>query len=536
MDYPLFTYLPDFSKMPMRRTSVAVDVLNIAAAKQWLNWPDTQPQTVTQWTFSGETDTERAQFTGMFEAMGGRAGHFLMPSYDRDLTLAALPAFEDTTITLEGSGYGAAYLGDSYPDRDGRYVFILCPKNGVHITRVLQSQNSGETSILTVEQFIPWDVEAGAMIGFARICRFEVDELEMEYGNEQHWSTSIATRTVRIRTDATRDIKLTDGVAHLLWKPLTDCHQELKTAARTVYNYCFALGPVAYATPQSGRPASTWAAWVGTDGVYLAKRSTLNPFTITDGDGTLSRLTDKAIRAAHLSLAFDENCNEVIAFSRRDETMIEIRGLVSDVVTKWTFEGFSPQLFQFWTIDNEAYDLIDAEIVCIYAKRGQAGLFGRFESEDFATEHLLGSFPNVPLRIEAIEIDGTDLSIICIDDSHREMVLRASYDYLTSNSIFTTFSINYSQAFTGSVYIVTSINAIELTTVVTGDTFTEVPTPIPTSGLTTGFAFTNETFQTVYTGVTYTYSTGLIAMTTFWLTTVGEVTSFFLTTEQNTTH
>lgn len=513
MDYPVFTFQPDFTKPPSRRVSVLADVMNVSAAKQFLSWPETQPQEVTQWSFSGESETERAEFVGFFERMGGRAGAFLMPSYSRDLAFATLPAIGSYAVTVTGSGYATNYLADSYPDRNGKYLFILCPVNGVHIMRVLRAVDSGDNSIITFEQRLPWAVSEGAMIGFARLSRFEVDDVEIIFGNEQHWSTSIPTRTVRVTVDCTREIALSDGVEHLLWKPFTSVRQELKPAARTVYSYAFAKGPAAYATPQGSRMADTWAAWVSNDGVRIAKRDTLNPFTITNGDGVLSRLTDLPIRAAHLSLAFDENCNEVIAFSRHDEETIEIRGLVADVVTSWTFDGFSPQLFQFWTIDNEAYDLADAEIVCIYAKRGTAGIYGRFESENFATERLLGAFPNVPLRIEYVEIDGTDLRVVCIDDGHREMVLTADYSYETSLLIpsvrttageRTTLLEEYLTGFTISTEFTTHRSTETFPTSVTVLTYstTHIPTLISVPTLYTGYTVVDYNFETLLTGFT----------------------------------
>lgn len=560
MDYPCFTFQPDFTKQPTRRVSVLADVLNLSAAKQFLAWPETQPQQVTQWTFSGESDTERASFSGFFEQMGGRAGVFLMPSYSRDLTLATLPAIGAYEVAVEGTGYGTTYLADSYPDRDGKYLFVLCPVNGVHISRVLRAVDSSGNSILTFEQRIPWAAAEGAMIGFARLTRFEIDNVEFIFGNEQHWSATMATRTVRVTVDCTREIPLSDGASHLLWKPFTTARQELKPAERIVYSYGFSLGPEVYATPQGARMNDTWAAWLGSDGVRIAKRGTVNPFTITDGDGVLSRLTDRKIKTEHLSLAFDENCNEVIAFSRHDEATVEIRGLVADVVTSWTFDGFSPQLFQFWTIDNEAYDLGDAEIVCIYAKRGTAGLYGRFESENFATERLLGSFPNVPLRIEYVEINDTTLTVVCIDDGHREMVLTADYSYLTTTppppavhtteGMTETILVGYLTGETVSTEITTTRSTETFTTSMTVLTYstTYIQTSKPT--LYTGETLEPDTFDTLVTGETisdgvtmetmvavptWTYLTGPTLKTTYTFATTTVIITNTTYTDKTTT-
>ncbi len=542
MDYEIFNLPPDFSAPPARSVARGTDSLAISPAPSVIAWPDTMDNIVTRWKFTGRVDSERNYFMGFFERIGGRNGCFLMPTWQRDFSCVALPSEGETVVAVNITGYAATYFADTYPDRPGKYVYFYCPANGFHGSRVIRAVDDGAASLITLEDAIPFNAQPGTICGWLLTSRFEMDQLERECLNETHWRCDMPIRNIRVTHDVTRTVLLEAMAGHLVWKAPTSAEQTLKPAARILYNYAFAQGPVTLSTvgpvlstaapdtPNPARMASTWAAWCGSDGVYIAKRSTLDPFTITDADGVKSTLFSKKVTTPHLSFAFDENGDEVIAFARKNETLISVVGRVSGVVTQFDFEGFSPQLFQFWTINNEAYDREDADIVCIYVKRGTAAIYGRFESESFDTEHLIGSCPNVPLRIEYVEMSGTDMRIVCIDDGHREMILHSDYSYTTHGYSYITHHTFE------PLYTDTEVETIELinhtfATYGTMQTLVEYPVGTDGSGHT---VFGNTLVDTL--GTFATNSIEALTHTTHQLTEIGQSSFDSIETITHTTH
>lgn len=527
MIYEVLSIPPNFATPPRRRVALNTDVL-AGQAESIVAWPETRNEVVTLWQWAGRTIEEKTAFIGFWERMGGRAGIFLMPSWQRDFYLAALPESGDVNVSVLIPSYADTYLSTTYPDRPGRYIYFYCPKNGFHSSRVLTAEDSGSASVLTLECAMPWTPQPGTITGWMQAGRFENDEISFNHANEEAWSCEMPTRTIRIALDVTRDISMERRPRTLLWYHPQRVTQALAPASKIVHTYGFAIGPDALSTPQTDRFTASWGAWIGSDGVYLAKVSSIDPFTITDADGDKSLLFPTRPDAVHLSVAFDENGDEVIACGRRGERLISIHGKVGGVAKLFLFEGYSPQLFQFWTISNEAYDLPDANIVCIYIKKGTSGIYGRFESESFETEHLLGACPSVPIRIESIEISGVILQIKCIDDGQRVMTMYADYSY-TTIPLYTHF-INHLTHYHTTYYDGETVVYYSIGTMVGGVTYVE--TPVGTAGMGT-MVYAGTAVSIMVSGSTYTLVTEPAIFATIEPGTIDNLTTSVLL---NSTH
>jgi hypothetical protein len=115
-----------------------------------------------------------------FDACQGRLQRFWMPSWNRDLVVAAAVLGTDTVLTVENIDYETHYLTNEVI---GRYVYIEFP-GGTYACRKITAADD-DTPSVTLDSAIGTAVPAGQidrlLVSFLNLSRFDLDELAVDY-------------------------------------------------------------------------------------------------------------------------------------------------------------------------------------------------------------------------------------------------------------------------------------------------------------------------------------------------------------------
>lgn len=118
---------------------------------------------------------------GFFDSKQGRFQGFWIPTWSRDIVATAAIDSSDTVLTIENIEYSTVYLPNEII---GRHVFIKFP-DGTYACRKISDADS-ETITLdsAIGVDVPLDALPKLMISFLMFCRFDIDELEIDYVKE----------------------------------------------------------------------------------------------------------------------------------------------------------------------------------------------------------------------------------------------------------------------------------------------------------------------------------------------------------------
>jgi hypothetical protein len=113
-----------------------------------------------------------------FDSKQGRLEKFWVPTWSRDIVATSAILATDTVLTIEPMQYNTYYLPDEVI---GRYLYIQFPDQSYICKKI----TTASTSSITLDGQIGQAVSAGdlskLLISFLILCRFDIDELEIEY-------------------------------------------------------------------------------------------------------------------------------------------------------------------------------------------------------------------------------------------------------------------------------------------------------------------------------------------------------------------
>jgi hypothetical protein len=118
-----------------------------------------------------------------FNSKQGRFQKFWIPTWSKDIVPTAAILSADTVINVENIEYNTVYLPNEVI---GRYVYIQFP-DGTYVCRKI---STATPTTITLDSAIGKAVSADnlskLLISFLILCRFDIDELEIEYIRENY--------------------------------------------------------------------------------------------------------------------------------------------------------------------------------------------------------------------------------------------------------------------------------------------------------------------------------------------------------------
>lgn len=425
IEYPIFTAEPDFNTPPKTRSLTKADLLQLSPSPDLVTWPDTRTETSVGWTFAWKTRKEAAAARDFWTARGGKHEVFLLPSWERDYDLAALPGIGATALVLAGDF--TAVLVDTLPDTPGRYLFIRDPSGGLATMRVISATYDGlsSTSTLTIEPALPFGITDGAMVGNLLLARFDDDELTFRFTSEDTGTVDLSFRTVLERSAREQHYALDgDQVYQSLGFVVSDQVPGARPILRN--DTAYATGPTNLHVVQSDPYATRWAVWLGSTALRIGRAADDSITPPYDGFGQPSQLfpTGKP-NTTHITLAFDQTSREVVAWQDATTETVHLRRWNNGVVVNVSWPGKSPALFFNGTIAKQARIDGETDIAVYYIRTGQNLLFMRMERDNFLTEYVGNPAPGKPLvLLRSTEITGFIHEITALDSGFRVMKVR----------------------------------------------------------------------------------------------------------------
>lgn len=431
IEFPIFTWEPDFRQPPRSRFLTRVDALNQSPAPQYLAWPQQYTDRVTVWRFTFEQSRDCRDLKHFFNTAGGRAGLFLMPSWNRDFVAASIPSAGTTLVTVEIEDYAGMHLALNVGDEVGRYVFCCDPLNALQVMRVITAEAAPdpENSVLELEQPLLFTPSEQAFWGFAYVSRFEEDELAFTHYTPNHGTVELATRTTRQRSNLTQTDALADEdvEASLAFEELV---AEPSTAGRLRWDYSHALGPLLLHVVQAQQFTRPYAAWLGTSTVRIAPD--LEEGDVWPPDDSLGLPSDlfgfTRPNAEHMSLAFDQNGWEVIAWQTKGTTQISIRRFFNFAITTHTFAGTFPVLFQNGVANVDEWPS-GSDVFCFFLKPNLNVVFARVQRDNFSIEYKFCLAPQQLFTLDRVtyDVDTFEMVLEGRDTHYRLCKWRVTY-------------------------------------------------------------------------------------------------------------
>lgn len=423
IEYDIWEHVPDFTTNPKEARVGRPDVVAFANAPEFVSFPESRVERILVFGFAWDVVRDWMLAKQFWSEKGGRAEVFLLPSWQRNLSPVAMPAAGAFEITVDHADYAAAYLTTTARDEIGRFIFVWDSAHGLQVLKVMSAAVVSGGSTLTTEQAFSFTPDREAIIGFAMLVRFDDDESEWRSHDPSHVRTELTFRTVRESTLTEDEGALHSGEAVYESLPFTAFESTVEDTPMR-YDCPEILGPLNRGISQNGTYSVLWAAWPSSSGIRMKKAAT--PGAIVppnEAEGTPSSYFSAAIVTEHLAFAFDQTAYEVFAWHSAAD-----RITLKSFTTTITFDGFAPSLFFNGQVNVQARIDGLTDVVCYYLKRGSAGLFARFQRDNYAVEYLMGGYPTRPLYLTAVHsVDGLVHSMTAIDEGYRKMRLDATY-------------------------------------------------------------------------------------------------------------
>lgn len=428
--YPLLDAVPDFTEPVTMGVQTMQDRLSLAPALSYAAFPHEQTDRFFSYKFTGTSTGEIIRVKEFFRDRGGRTHPFYVPSWRADLVpLAVIPAGSNQfNIELVDDGYAAEHLTDTKEDHYGRQLFFWMPGTSVFAERVLRVIDvDAESETIELVEPLPFEFDPSkGLCGFAYLARFMEENLSW-----QHTLPDIATTTLRIRAirgwngitqeNATED---NDQYGSPGFQALRQVQQLTEPVTNRV---AYAPGPFNLRYVQEDPYSQQWAAYPGEFRVMLYQGNDTIWLPADVGAGSV--LFDDTVDTDHMTLAFDQNSSEVIAYQKADGVTIEVRRLFNGDLETVTFEGQDPLLIFNGLIDASLVTG-DTDVVLYYIKPGRNILYWRFQRENFGTEReccQLGGKP-IALKRTWVELDDEEHRLEYLDAGFRSATLAVVAD------------------------------------------------------------------------------------------------------------
>lgn len=419
IEYEIFQHEPDTSETPTARWMQASDVLNIATAPEFIAWPDSDPQQALTFRYTFDTRNPLLSAKDFFSRHGGSAVPFLLPSWERQITPAEIPTTGAVQVEVVGTDWLANYPVH-HPDGPGRYAFVFDPVGGFHGFRITDAEPfTPSTSMLTIEQPLPFTPTEEAIWGWLYAVRFASDEAEWEHYHPQRATIQFSFITTRQRftKDETAYTEALEIYASL---PLSQIIAEQGLPPAFRYDVAYATGPQNLRLNQSANFTQRWAAWFSTAGVRLGRFDDGEITPPDDTEGSPCDMFTGPVDSKHISLAFDQNGWECIAW-QHDTTTAKLRKYTNGILTTYTWAGICPVMFYNGNIAIQ--DRLDGEsdVFAYYMKPGQAILFARVQRNAFAIEYKAALLPLLPIYLISADhdLDAKIYNVTFIDSGWR---------------------------------------------------------------------------------------------------------------------
>lgn len=423
IEYDIWTHPPDLTTSIKQSRVGHPDVVALTGAPEFTSFPEARSERIYAMKFSWDTPREFTAAKRFWAEKGGRHETFLLPTWQRDIRFAILPTAGTLYIDIFSTVTAPNYLTTTADDEVGRYIYAWDNINGLQVVRVLTAEAAGSGKIrLRIEQ--PWAATYGTevMHGFALLVRFDDDEAEWKHADPSHCSAELTFRTTRESTLTDATAGLFDGVNIYQSLAFTGAAQ---TVAPTPlrFDVCEVLGPANRGLAQNGTYNVLWAAWPSTAGVRLLRGTTPGAIPApTEASGYPCPYFTAPVTTSHISLAFDQNGYEVIAYENTDGTTT----LKSSTVTV-TWTGKSPCLFYNGQVNVAARIAGTTDVACYYLREGSGAILARFQRDNYATEYLIGGFPTQPRRLIKHAVAGRIHTFTATDAGFRLMSLTVTY-------------------------------------------------------------------------------------------------------------
>lgn len=406
--HPHFPIIPDFTTAPRTGLIAETERVSLSAAESLALFPEATPTRIFTHRFKLTARAEIEALKAFFSGRAGRCHPFYLPSWRDDLTLVSATA-DTVTVTDPDVLPGHA-------DSHTRTLFIW-QEDDLHVSRWTTIATSGANWIYYLETPLTFTPTAGvAMVGFAHLARFADDRLLIT-----HRMPAIAEAEIGFRAGrAWSGIETTHTMTPI---PIGE-HPGFTTGAITAddllpieQRIAYAIGPAVLRTPAT--PSTRWACWLGADGIPRLK-TTVGTIVLPDATGTAAALFPAAIDAERLSLAFDHDGAEYIAW--QDGATINLRWWAGVAMAEaWT--GYDPVLAYDWFTDTGMSSAL-AAVMCFYRKTGDNRLYARTAAADFATETVAATLPAKPMEIRGI--DQTEYTDLLIADANWRLLTLAT--------------------------------------------------------------------------------------------------------------
>lgn len=424
LPYPVFSTVPDFSTAPQYGLQTGHDRLAIAQGRARVAFPNKQPDRVFGFAFTLETATEIRSVKEFLRDRGGRTHPFYLPSWRNDLPPLA-GTVGSNLLTVSAEDYEATHLTEpaTRADHYGRQIFVWQPGEDLHTTRIIgATEPTTATTVLDIEDLLPFTIDpAKAIVGFCHLARFMEDRLDWE-----HWSDTAAKTTIKFKgIRQHNDIGQSNPVADFDFYGSLGFHSVTQAAQAVEPNDSrigYAAGPYNLHNSQDELYQTRWAAWLFEGAMRLRKKPT-GSISLPDSGGATSALfTGANITTDHITLAFDQNGWEVIAY-QKTATTIELRQFFNFETTIRTWDGIDPVLVYNQLLDPNLEDG-DSDVVCYYLKPGNSTLYARFQRENFLIENTVTLLPLRPLALKRTWIEGQIQYLELMDAGFRSAILQ----------------------------------------------------------------------------------------------------------------
>lgn len=431
IEFEVFSYTPDFTDPVEHHYVAAVETLRVTTAPPLVTWPHARTERASTYQFSFDNARDIRDAKDFLARKGGQHEPFLLPTWERDLSPSTAPNFGTRLIEVAVADYSTTYLAQTRLDTVGRYLYCFDVTQGFHAMRVLAATPGATlgTSLVEVEQALPWTPLPLALWGWLRLVRQTDDNLEFRHASPTEAAVSLAVKTIRQWADVSENSTLASGVATYATLPFITASVQAINAPKTRNDYSHATGPLNLHFNQSEAYAVRWCAWLGTASVRIGKfvDGVLTP--PSDSLGLASSLFPfgRPENCNHLSLAFDQNSWEVIAYQKTAAT-VGIRRRFNGALVEHTFIGQTPQVAFNGIANFQAVVDGVSDVVCYYLRPGQNLIFARAQRDNFGIEYVACHAPTKPLTfINATDAGRKDTLIF--QDAHFRIVTMSTGNY-----------------------------------------------------------------------------------------------------------
>lgn len=416
--YEVLTAQPDFTEPPALGIDDDRDTTNSPGGRSFAAWTG-HTDRVLRFDFQTTTAEEWRNLREFIDRMGGRAAAFFLPSWQHDFELAADAVPGDLQLRLAGHWF-VDNVTENRPDTLGRVLFTVNHLGQFATHLVTSFGEDGANDVVGLYRPITSEMEAGrTVVGFCYLARLATDNVESFHLSPDHARTTLGFRAIT----QTRRLDQTESAVAA---PVGTMNGNEEIAAtdedplffETTNTEC--LGPLVFGVSQTDNFDATWQASVLGNSIEL---------TSPLGDQFTTALYNGTSAPEHIALAFDAASRDVIAWDLANgQSRVAWRDTMGDTV-RLTFTGFSPVLFNTFSIDSTT-SAGDATVAVFYLKPQDTTIYCRLLAEEFATERRYCISPLAPLRLYRARRFQGRLELVGIDAGHRRARWR-SYAYLT---------------------------------------------------------------------------------------------------------